>query len=314
MERCLPDNIYFRNPGVQKSLLDILYVYCKLNEDVSYRQGFHEICAVVLWVVSCDALTPEPTVNGDQDDGMLEALDADYIEHDTFSLFQCVMRSAKAWYELGSYGADGNSSIVLKSKHIHETLLAAADPDLSDHLLALDVLPQIFLMYAVKVKQCLLSRWAANEDRRWIRLLFVREFPLEELLEVWDRLFAEDPNLQLVDLMCVAMLLRVRWECIATADTLSLDLHLHSAGGGLLHSPHNIIAIPITTGPKSAVDFCRRCHLSPGQPDAPGCQTADPEILWARTNNTRATPANTTATTSTVRLAIWWQSMATSKP
>ena len=44
-------------------------------------------------------------------------------------------------------------------------------------------------------------------------MLFGREFPFEELLEVWDALFAEDPNLQLVDHICVAMLLRVRWQC-----------------------------------------------------------------------------------------------------
>lgn len=50
-----------------------------------------------------------------------------------------------------------------------------------------------------------------NVGRRWIRLLFGREFPLSELLEVWDSLFAEDPDLQLVDYICVAMLLRIRW-------------------------------------------------------------------------------------------------------
>lgn len=48
--------------------------------------------------------------------------------------------------------------------------------------------------------------------RRWIRLLFGREFPLDELIEVWDCLFAEDPGLQLVDYICVAMLLRIRWQ------------------------------------------------------------------------------------------------------
>lgn len=49
--------------------------------------------------------------------------------------------------------------------------------------------------------------------RRWIRLLFGREFPFEELLTMWDTLFAEDPGLDLVDMVCVAMLLRIRWQC-----------------------------------------------------------------------------------------------------
>lgn len=49
--------------------------------------------------------------------------------------------------------------------------------------------------------------------RRWIRLLFGREFPFDELLLFWDALFAVDPRLELVDFICVAMLLRIRWEC-----------------------------------------------------------------------------------------------------
>lgn len=48
--------------------------------------------------------------------------------------------------------------------------------------------------------------------RRWIRLLFGREFGFDDLLLLWDSLFAEDPALELVDMVCVAMLLRIRWQ------------------------------------------------------------------------------------------------------
>ena len=41
---------------------------------------------------------------------------------------------------------------------------------------------------------------------RWIRLLFGREFPFDDLLALWDILLSEDPGLELVDLVCVAML------------------------------------------------------------------------------------------------------------
>jgi hypothetical protein len=30
---------------------------------------------------------------------------------------------------------------------------------------------------------------------------------------MWDILLAEDPQLDLVDMVCVAMLLRIRWQC-----------------------------------------------------------------------------------------------------
>ncbi len=46
---------------------------------------------------------------------------------------------------------------------------------------------------------------------RWIRLLFGREFDFDQLLLLWDTIFAYDPTLELMDLICVAMLLRIRW-------------------------------------------------------------------------------------------------------
>jgi TBC1 domain family protein 5 len=51
-----------------------------------------------------------------------------------------------------------------------------------------------------------------NIFRRWIRLLFGREFSFEEVLRMWDMFFAEGPGLDLVDYTCVAMILRIRWE------------------------------------------------------------------------------------------------------
>ena len=49
--------------------------------------------------------------------------------------------------------------------------------------------------------------------RRWIRLLFSREFPFQQCLVLWDTIFAVDPSLDMVDLVCVAMLIRIRWQC-----------------------------------------------------------------------------------------------------
>lgn len=153
IERCMPENTFFREPNVRNSLLEILFIYCKLNQDVSYRQGFHEIAATIYWVVACDALlspAPEEAEAAEDESMMREALDSNYIKHDAFSIFQCVMRSAKAWYELGDDCGGGRKGsvgpIVQKSQYIHETLLMATDPELAEHLKALDVLPQVFLM------------------------------------------------------------------------------------------------------------------------------------------------------------------------
>lgn len=55
---------------------------------------------------------------------------------------------------------------------------------------------------AVTLFVCILSRW--------VRLLFGREFPLQDLLVVWDALFADSITLDLVDYVFVAMLLYIR--------------------------------------------------------------------------------------------------------
>lgn len=50
-----------------------------------------------------------------------------------------------------------------------------------------------------------------ENHRRWVRLLFGREFPFDHVLNMWDRLFAHDAQLDCIDFVCVAMLLRIRW-------------------------------------------------------------------------------------------------------
>ncbi len=203
----MPDNLYFRESSTQSMLLDILFVYCKLNRDIGYRQGMHEVLAPILWVISRDAIDPDGLgVNSEHrsnsDDLILEIFNAKYVEHDTFTLFCIIMQTVKSFYEMGSPeqtagpASSGNSPIVERSRRIHEVYLRKADPELAEHLTAIEVLPQIFLI-------------------RWIRLLFGREFTFDDALSLWDILFAEDPTLNLVDLICVSMLLRIRWQCKA---------------------------------------------------------------------------------------------------
>ena len=201
VERCMPDNLYFREPSTQNMLLDILFVYCKLNRDIGYRQGMHEVLAPVVWVVSRDAVDSRSLEKRpkDSDLSMTSILDENFVEHDAFTLFSAMMHTVKISYETGNNtgsatsGLSNNSPIVERSKRIHENYLHHADPELAEHLTAIEILPQIFLI-------------------RWIRLVFGREFPFEDVLSLWDVLFAEDPELELVDMISVAMLLRIRWQ------------------------------------------------------------------------------------------------------
>ena len=156
----MPEEDYFRQPTTQKTMLDILFVFCKINQDTGYRQGMHELLAPLLWAVDLDAIT---TASSDEEADPIDSdikllLGAHYIEHDAFTLFALLMRPAKSFYELGepdqssiaSSAASGVQQqitpIVERSKRIHEVYLAHLDPGLAKHLTDIEILPQIFLM------------------------------------------------------------------------------------------------------------------------------------------------------------------------
>lgn len=196
VERTFPDIEYFKDPGVQKSLTNILFIYAKLNPDVGYKQGMHELAAPMLWIVAQDSILEDES----------GVFDKAGVEADAFELFSEIMKSAKPWYM-----TDGHKQppIVTKSVHIQEDLLQKADPELYNTLKSNSIEPQI---------------WGI----RWIRLIFGREFKFDQMLTLWDCLFAspvnatneeEEDHLELVDYICVVMLLRVRARIIGAEHT-----------------------------------------------------------------------------------------------
>lgn len=158
----MPEENFFRESKTQQIMLDTLFIYCKLNPDVGYRQGMHELLAPILWVVNKDAIETTSTKSADSFGGdepqMLNLLDQSFIEHDTFTLYALVMQSAKSFYEMGEpmpqpittmspiQEQHGSAPIVSRSKHIHEHYLARVDPELAAHLTEIEILPQIFIM------------------------------------------------------------------------------------------------------------------------------------------------------------------------
>ena len=120
-----------------------------------------------------------------------------------------------AFYE-DNTGGDGNSGngAVAAANRVY-ALLEVADPQIHQHLLAMGVEPQLFLL-------------------RWLRLLFGREFHQEDVLVMWDRLFTVlyrlgEPNFltQLVEAFAVAMVLFVRPALIAYSDMHQVKRYSH---------------------------------------------------------------------------------------
>lgn len=133
-------------------MVDVLFIYVKLNPDLGYRQGMHELLAPILWVVDRDAIDPKSVEKGSlsqEDDLMRQLLDATYVEHDSFTLFCAVMQTARAYYEHGEQRSSSGTMdvipIVNRCQYIHQELLLTTDLELADHLHAVEILPQIFL-------------------------------------------------------------------------------------------------------------------------------------------------------------------------
>jgi TBC1 domain family protein 5 len=143
----MPDNVYFRQPGTQDMMLDILFVWCKMHPTIGYRQGMHEILAPLLWVVERDAIESTSTHNGHSDQLLMDMLDSNHIEHDSHTLFSIIMQTAQSFYapaETGSTTKD--TPMLIRSSRIFDNYLPKADPELSAHLVKLEIVPQIFLL------------------------------------------------------------------------------------------------------------------------------------------------------------------------
>jgi TBC1 domain family protein 5 len=143
----MPDNVYFRQPATQSMMLDILFVWCKMHPDVGYRQGMHEILAPILWVIERDAVDPKDIYGKASDTDLAVMMDSRCIEHDSFTLFLAVMKTAQSFYapaETGSVTKD--TPMLARSTHIFDQLLPRVDPALSAHLIKLEIVPQIFLL------------------------------------------------------------------------------------------------------------------------------------------------------------------------
>ncbi|UNI14333.1 hypothetical protein JDV02_000970 [Purpureocillium takamizusanense] len=208
-------------------ILDVLFIYCKTNPDRGgYRQGMHELLAPIVHVVQQDAVSRSATTTEAFDEEMLDHLDADFVEHDAYILFSRLMERAKAFYEIKDAPDQGHaeqrSTIVERSKYIHEACLQRVDQELANHLQNIEILPQIFLI-------------------RWIRLLFSREFPFDQFLALWDTVFAIDPSLDLIDLICCAMLIRIRWQLLEADYSVCLQLLLKYPPPEQAHGPHTFV-------------------------------------------------------------------------
>lgn len=144
-----------------------------------------------------------------------------FLEHDAYNMFDALMSGAGGAVAMADFFSHPPASAtptglppVIEASSALYHLLSIVDTSLYNHLVELGVEPQYFAL-------------------RWLRVLFGREYSLEDLLVIWDEIFSFDnsaavtaskndpgvlnsPRGAFISAMAVSMMLNVRSSLLAT--------------------------------------------------------------------------------------------------
>lgn len=143
-----------------------------------------------------------------------------FVEHDAYCMFDALMGGACGAVAMAEYfspspsiGSHTGLPPVIEASSAMYYLLSVVDTSLHSHLVELGVEPQYFAL-------------------RWLRVLFGREFLLEDLLTIWDEIFASDNRKSRLNAEYEESsfeVLRSSRGAFITAMAVSMLLHLRSS-------------------------------------------------------------------------------------
>ncbi|XP_036148660.1 TBC1 domain family member 13 isoform X6 [Monomorium pharaonis] len=155
----------------------ILFLYAKLNPGQGYVQGMNEIVGPIYHAFACD---PDPTWRK-------------HAEADTFFCFTNLMAEIRDFFIKTLDEAEfGINSMMSKLTN----QVRANDPDVWLRLHQQELCPQYYSF-------------------RWLTLLLSQEFPLPDVMRIWDSLFADENRFSFLIHICCAMILLVRDQLLA---------------------------------------------------------------------------------------------------
>eukprot|EP00761_Pharyngomonas_kirbyi_P008276 gb/GECH01008287.1/.p1 GENE.gb/GECH01008287.1/~~gb/GECH01008287.1/.p1 ORF type:complete len:704 (+),score=164.86 gb/GECH01008287.1/:1-2112(+) len=219
LQRLFPEHELFAKSHVHKTLLRVLMVYALDHPDVSYRQGMHEILGGIYYAMASDAQCTAAAVQEDRDN-TLHALrclaSEEAVEADCFLVFEQLMNAVGELFHASGAETSEDTPILRECAALQDHYLQDYDPCLANHLRDHAVEPQF---YAIK----------------WFRLLFGRDFHLEDVLVVWDAMFAEADlgpdntvrGLPLMPHIAVAMLVYIRLDLLGKDNSGCLRRLMH---------------------------------------------------------------------------------------
>lgn len=201
LQRLYPNNCddYFMQPRRQEALANVLLVWARQHEHVAYRQGMHELLAPLLLAVEADCRNLRTVAERhphvlNQHGVISLILDEAQLEADCYWMFDVIMREISSVFVArpdAQLSDPYRPDVRELCDRIQQELLRKVDPQLADHLQNEGVSSHL---YGIK----------------WVRLMFAREFSLQDMLVLWDFLFAgffEGRSLlDMVEVVSVAMI------------------------------------------------------------------------------------------------------------
>jgi TBC1 domain family protein 5 len=191
-------DFFSKNNDNHKALINVLFTFTKTHK-LDYRQGMNEICAIFFLVVTR---------------GLPESASLDQKESVTYEMFSAFMMRfgyADMFYQSSVLGhpivdsANPTSPLLSRCEKVFE-LLHVKDSRLHKHLVTHDISPNLFLV-------------------RWIRIMFAREFPFNQTLDVWDFIFSHLPvgkplpYPSIIDYLAIAMIINIRIELLQSDNS-----------------------------------------------------------------------------------------------
>ncbi|BAM42281.1 uncharacterized protein TOT_040000650 [Theileria orientalis strain Shintoku] len=184
VERTYQERTLFQNDSVRKTLQRILFVWSMEHDYISYKQGMNELLAII-YIVCYRDQDRSVVEHNEESFQHYKTIFSDLpkdIEADSYTLFNCLMTkdlqimydisALKHFNKLKASLPNPPNQIIARCNHIYNDLLKECDFVLYAHLKNIELEPHLFLI-------------------RWIRLIFSREFNVNETLNLWDFLLSD---------------------------------------------------------------------------------------------------------------------------
>ncbi|KRX24560.1 TBC1 domain family member 5 [Trichinella nelsoni] len=178
--RTYPELKFFTSERIRRIMTELLFIYALQYPHISYKQGMHEILGLIIYAFSFDF---EAFKNAEEN-GALNGLFAALMQIVQPFYFQDEDGRCKTKKQLNDIAS--KCPLMVKLQGVTDSLKHVDFP-LYNHLQCLDIPVEVYGI-------------------RWFRLLFGREFFIEDLFVIWDIIFADGPPYSIIECFSVAML------------------------------------------------------------------------------------------------------------